>query len=138
MDWVMVMKDMGDIRSIRDQKTYLKVVDEIARHRGAVPKTGSYQAQRIDLLLDLVEAYEARELRLLKPTALEAIRHFMRQRKLIQADLAFVLGSRSRASELLSGKRKLTMAQAWKIHKAWHLLPEALIRPEGEPWHGRS
>jgi len=109
-----VMKDMGDIRAIRDQQTYLKVVDEIARHRAAVPKTGTYLALRIDL-----------------------IRHFMRNRKMIQADLAHVLGSRSRASELLSGKRKLTMNQAWKIHKAWHLLPEALIRPEGETWHGR-
>ena len=134
---VMVMRDMGDIRAIRDKQTYLKVVDEIERHRATVPKSGTYLALRIDLLLDLVEAYEARELRLLRPTALEAIRHFMRNRKLIQADLAYVLGSRSRASELLSGKRKLTMNQAWKIHKAWHLLPEALIRPEGESWHGR-
>lgn len=132
-----VMKDMGDIRAIRDKATYLAVVDEIELHRAAVPKTGSYQALRIDLLLDLLEAYEARELRRLRPTALEAIRHFMRARKLIQADLAHVLGSRSRASELLSGKRKLTMNQAWKIHKAWRLLPEALIRPEGVDWFDR-
>lgn len=103
-----------------------------------MPKTGTYMALRLDLFLDLCEAYEAREMRLLKPTAIEAIRHFMRNRKLIQADLAHVLGSRSRASELLSGKRKLTMNQAWKIHKAWHLVPEALIRPEGEGWHSRK
>ena len=132
-----VMKDMGDIRAIRDKATYLAVVDEIELHRAAVPKTGTYLALRIDLLLDLLEAYEARELRKLRPTALEAIRHFMQARKMIQADLAHVLGSRSRASELLSGKRKLTMNQAWKIHKAWRLLPEALIRPEKEGWFER-
>jgi len=30
------------------------------------------------------------------------------------------------------------MNQAWKIHKAWQLVPEALIRPEGEGWHRRE
>ena len=129
-----LMKDMGDVRSIKDKATYQKVLDEIRRCEHVMPKGGTYMAQRLDLLMDLVEAYEMREMRRLRPTAIEAIRIHMRSRNMIQADLAHVIGSRSRASELLSGKRKLTLNQAWKIHKAWNLLAEALIRPEGKNW----
>ena len=46
-----------------------------------------------------------------------------------QADLATLLGSRSRASEILAGRRGLTMAQIRRLHKAWNIPAEALIQP---------
>jgi HTH-type transcriptional regulator / antitoxin HigA len=51
------------------------------------------------------------------------------------SDLAALLGSKARASEILNRRRRLTVAQAWKLHKDWKLhkewrLPaDALIRP---------
>ena len=46
-----------------------------------------------------------------------------------QGDLARLLGSRSRASEILAGRRGLTMEQVRRLHEAWNIPAEALIRP---------
>jgi HTH-type transcriptional regulator / antitoxin HigA len=53
----------------------------------------------------------------------------MEQAGYTQADLARLLGSRSRASEILAGRRRLTMEQARRLHEAWHIPAEALIQP---------
>ena len=44
-------------------------------------------------------------------------------------DLAQLLGSRSRASEIMRRKRPLTMEQAWKLHREWNIPAEVLLRP---------
>jgi HTH-type transcriptional regulator/antitoxin HigA len=46
-----------------------------------------------------------------------------------QADLGRLLGSRRRASDILAGKRPLTMGMAWKLHRKWGIPAEALISP---------
>lgn len=56
----------------------------------------------------------------------------MERRNLKQADLARLLGSRSRASEILTRKRPLTMKQAWTLHEQWHIPAEVLLRPISE------
>ena len=60
---------------------------------------------------------------------MDAIRACMEWRGLKQSDLAAVLGSRSRASEVLSRKRGLTLEQASRLHHAWGLPAEALLQP---------
>jgi HTH-type transcriptional regulator/antitoxin HigA len=57
---------------------------------------------------------------------LEAIR--IEQSGLGQSDLARLLGSRSRASEIMRRKRPLTLEQAWKLHREWRIPAEALLR----------
>jgi HTH-type transcriptional regulator/antitoxin HigA len=63
------------------------------------------------------------------PDAIAAIRFQMDQKGLGQADFARLVGSRSRASEILSRKRPLTIKQAWKLHREWKIPAEALLRP---------
>jgi HTH-type transcriptional regulator / antitoxin HigA len=46
-----------------------------------------------------------------------------------QADLGRLLGSRQRASDILTGKRVLTMRMAWKLNREWGIPAEALIAP---------
>jgi HTH-type transcriptional regulator/antitoxin HigA len=46
-----------------------------------------------------------------------------------QDDLARLLGSRSRASEILNRKRPLTLAMIHKLHNEWKIPAELLIRP---------
>ena len=53
----------------------------------------------------------------------------MARKGLKQADLAAVIGSKARASEILNRRRYLTPQQAWKIHVAWRIPAEALIKP---------
>jgi HTH-type transcriptional regulator/antitoxin HigA len=57
---------------------------------------------------------------------LDILRFAMDQQALGQADLARLLGSRSRASEILNGRRDLTLAQIRLIAKAWRI-PTGLL-----------
>jgi HTH-type transcriptional regulator/antitoxin HigA len=53
----------------------------------------------------------------------------MERLSLKQSDLAALVGSRSRASEILARKRPLTMRQAWALHRQWHIPASVLLRP---------
>ena len=52
-----------------------------------------------------------------QPDPVEAIRYRMQVAGYAQADLGRLLGSRSRASEILARKRALTLDQAWRLHR---------------------
>jgi len=56
-----------------------------------------------------------------------AIREVMAMKRYAQSDLAALLGSRSRASEILNRRRELTMEQARKLHRAWQIPAESLL-----------
>lgn len=62
-------------------------------------------------------------------TALTAIRRKMKEEGYTQMDFARLLGSKSRASEILLGRRGLTMRAAYKLHKQWGVPAESLIVP---------
>jgi HTH-type transcriptional regulator/antitoxin HigA len=117
---------MGPIRSERD---YDRALKEIAVYFDNEPKRGTAEADRFDVLATLIEAYEAKRWPVDPPDAVDAIRFRMEMSGLDQADLARLLGSRSRASEILRGKRSLTLEQAWKLHRQWHIPAESLLRP---------
>jgi len=63
------------------------------------------------------------------PDTIEAIRYRMETGGYTQADLGRLLGSRQRASDILTRKRPLTMKMAWKLHREWKIPAEALITP---------
>jgi HTH-type transcriptional regulator/antitoxin HigA len=81
------------------------------------------------VLAALIAEYEARHWPIEPPDPVAAIRERMAQAGYTQADLARLLGSRSRASEILARRRGLTMEQARRLHDAWRIPAEALIRP---------
>jgi HTH-type transcriptional regulator/antitoxin HigA len=118
-----------DIRPIRTEADYDWALKEIEHYFAREPKRGTPEADRFDVLAALIEAYEAKHWPIDPPDAVEAIRFRMELGGLGQADLARLLGSRSRASEILRRKRPLTLEQAWKLHREWQIPAEALLRP---------
>ena len=82
-----------------------------------------------DVLATLIETYEEKHWPIDPPDPVDAIQYRMEQAGLGQADLARLLGSRSRASEIMRRKRSLTMEQALKLHEKWKIPAEALLRP---------
>ena len=118
-----------DIRPIKTEADYDWALAEIERYFDAEPELGSLESQRFDVLASLIEHYESRVWPIDLPDPVEAIRYRMEQGGLTQADLALVLGSRPRASEVLSRRRALTKEQAFKLHQAWHIPAEVLIQP---------
>jgi HTH-type transcriptional regulator/antitoxin HigA len=119
---------MKNVRPIKTEADYDWALKEIARYFEREPEPGSQEGDRFDVLAALIESYEAKRWPIDPPDAVEAIRFRMQQSGLNQADLAQLLGSRSRASEILARKRPLTMEQAAKLHREWRIPAETLLR----------
>ena len=122
------MRDMA-IRPLRTERDYDWALREIERYFEKQPRRGTPEADRFDILAALIESYEAKHWPIEAPDPVEAIRWRMEQSGFGQADFARLIGSRSRASEILRRKRPLTMKQAWKLHKEWNIPADALLRP---------
>jgi HTH-type transcriptional regulator/antitoxin HigA len=120
---------MKNVRPIRNEADYNWALKEIEPYFVREPEPGSPEGDRFDVLAALIEGYEAKRWPIDPPDAVEAIRYRMELSGMRQADLARVLGSRSRASEVLARKRPLTMEQAFKLHREWNIPAETLLRP---------
>ncbi|MEJ0018991.1 MAG: helix-turn-helix domain-containing protein [Acetobacteraceae bacterium] len=118
-----------DVRPLRTETDYDWALREIEPYFTHEPKAGTPEADRFDVLAALIAEYERRHWPIDPPDPSAAIRARMEQAAYTQADLARLLGSRSRASEILAGHRSLTMEQARRLHEAWNIPADALIRP---------
>ncbi len=113
-----------DLYPIRTDDDHARALRDIARLWDA-PK-GSPKDGELDALATLVDAYERRRWPSARSTPLEILRFVMEQNDYRQTDLATLLGSRSRASEILSGKRGLTLEQIRLLSARWRI-PVALL-----------
>lgn len=93
------------------------------------PAAGTPRADRFGVLAALIAEYKGRHWLIDPPDPGAAIRARMDQAGFTQADLAHLLGSRSRASEILAGRRGLRLEQIRRLHEEWHIPAEALIQP---------
>jgi HTH-type transcriptional regulator/antitoxin HigA len=91
---------------------------------------GSPDGDKRDALVALVSAYEDRHYAIPKVSGLEVLKFCMEQNDRTQTDLARLLGSRSRASEILSGRRALTLEQIRTLAKEWRIPAAALLEIE--------
>jgi HTH-type transcriptional regulator/antitoxin HigA len=120
---------MMDIRPIRTEADYRWALAEIEQYFDKEPARGTPEADRFEVLGDLIEAYEARHWSIEHADAIELIEYRMELGGFQSKDLAEVLGSKSRASEILNRKRAITLDMARKLHAAWGIPAEALIQP---------
>lgn len=89
---------------------------------------GSAEFSEHELLADLIELYEQRHYPIGPLSAVDTIRVVMEERELEPEDLASIIGSRSEASEVLSGRRKITAPMARALHKALRIQMSTLLR----------
>jgi HTH-type transcriptional regulator / antitoxin HigA len=115
------------LRPIRTETDYAAALPEIERLMEAEPHTT--EGDRLDILTTLVEAYEAAHHPIEAPDPIAALEYFMEQRGITRADLVPLLGSRSRVSEILNRRRRLTIEMAWRLHRELGMPAEAVIRP---------
>jgi HTH-type transcriptional regulator/antitoxin HigA len=118
-----------DIRPLRTEADYDWALAEIAPYFVSPPQLGTPAAARFDVLAALIESYEAHHWAIEPPDPVTAIRARMELSGYSQSDLAKLLGSRSRASEILARRRGLTMEQAYRLHREWNIPAEALLQP---------
>ena len=119
-----------DIQPIRTDEDHRAALAEIEGRWGA--PEGTEEGDRLDVLLALVELYEAKRW----PIHIEArfdpidvLQHAIEELGHTQSELAELLGSRSRASELLLRRRALTVDMIHRIGEAWKIPADLLVRP---------
>ena len=118
---------MKVIKPIKTEADYDAVLAEIDTLMAAEPSTP--EGDRLDILVTLVEAYEAKHWHISPPDPITAIELRMQQKGLTRRDLEKILGSRSRVSEILNRKRPLTLDMIRRLHSLWGIPAESLIRP---------
>jgi HTH-type transcriptional regulator / antitoxin HigA len=120
------MSEIRAIRSEADYKVALARIDELMDAEFDTP-----EGEELDILTDLVELYENKRMPMGFPTPLGAIRFRMEQGALSARDLVPFLGSRAKVSEVLSGKRPLTMQMARALHANLGIPADVLLQQPG-------
>ena len=120
---------MMDIRPLRTEADYDWALAEIAPYFETEPAQGSPEADRFDVLADLIAAYEARHWPIPAGDPVEAIRYRMELGGFQSKDLGKILGSKSRASEILNRKRPLTLEMVAALNREWGIPAELLVQP---------
>jgi HTH-type transcriptional regulator / antitoxin HigA len=117
------------IRPLHSEADYESALNEIERYFEKEPKPGTPETDRFDLLALIIEDYERKRWPIEPPDTIDAIRYRTETGGYTQADLGRLLGSRQRASDILTRKRPPTMRMAWRLHREWGIPAEALIAP---------
>jgi HTH-type transcriptional regulator/antitoxin HigA len=117
---------MGTVKAIRTEADYETALARIDALMGATP--GTPESDELDVLADLVELYESKNEPTGYPTAIAAIEFRMEQAGLSPRDLIPFIGSRAKVSEVLSGKRKLTMPMARALHEHLGIPADVLLQ----------
>lgn len=91
-------------------------------------KKGSSEGDELEILSILIEKYEDEHFPIGFPDPIEAIKFRMEQMGYNQTDLATIVGLKSRASEILNKKRKLTLEMIRLIHNSLNIPTEVLIQ----------
>jgi HTH-type transcriptional regulator/antitoxin HigA len=119
-----------EIRPLRTDEDHRAALAEIDACWGA--PEGTEEGDRLDVLLALVEIYEAKRWPIDVAASfdpIDVLNYAIEELGHSQAELAELLDSRSRASEILSRRRALTVDMIHKISEAWKIPADLLVRP---------
>jgi HTH-type transcriptional regulator/antitoxin HigA len=116
-----------DIRPIRTKADYRAALKEVERLWEADP--GTPAGDRVDVLVTLIEAYEAKHHPIPAPDPIAAIEFMMEQKGLTRRDLEPAIGSRGRVSEVLTRKRPLTLPMVRALSALLDIPTDVLVQP---------
>lgn len=116
------------MRIIKTEQDYRRALSRVEELFAATP--GAADGDELELWLLLIEKYEEVEFPVALPNPIEAIRFRMEQANLKQKDLIPLLGSKSKVSEVLSGKRPLSLTMIRKLVDELGIPAEVLLQDE--------
>ena len=115
-----------DIKPIRTDLDHQAVLREIESLLGSQP--GTPEADRLDVLVTLVEAYENRYFPIPEPDdPVAVLEYYLESRGLTRLDLVSYLGSKERVSEVLNRKRGLSLAMIRRLHAGLGIPADLLV-----------
>lgn len=129
---------MVSVRPIRSEREYEEalirvgdLLDKLSGPDGQIDDPSHPYRVELEVLSDLVEVYESRNVDMGFPTAIQAIEFRMDQAGLTRRDLAPLIGSSAKVSEVLSGKRPITMSMARALHSHLGIPADVLLQESG-------
>ena len=120
---------MADVKPIRTESDYAAALARVDELMDA--EVGTPEGEELDVLVDLVELYESKHEPMGYPSPVAALEFRMEQQGLAPRDLVPFIGSRAKVSEVLSGKRAITMAMARALHQHLGIPAEVLLQKQG-------
>ncbi len=114
------------IKPIKNEKDYQQALKRLEQIFDA--EKGTKEGDELEILSILIDKYESEHFPIEMPDPIEAIKFRMEQMGMKQKDLAEVVGFKSRVSEILNKKRKLTLDMIRKISTALHIPVEILVQ----------
>jgi HTH-type transcriptional regulator / antitoxin HigA len=121
------MKRTVELKPIRSEAEYENALRAVSPYFDNEPELGTPDADQFEMLLLLIESYEAKHHPIFPPDPIEAIKFRMEQAGLTPKDLEPMIGRTNRVYEILAGRRPLTLAMIRKLHKGLGIPAESLI-----------
>jgi HTH-type transcriptional regulator/antitoxin HigA len=121
------------VRAIVTEDDHEWAIHRITALMDASPGEGSKEDYELDALLTLTDRYESVNFPMGTPSPVRFIQFMLEQKGLTRKDLEPMIGSRARVSEVLSGKRSLTLNMIRKLHQGLDIPAEYLLGPLAEP-----
>ena len=115
-----------NIRPIKTESDYQKALERLEIIFDA--KKGTKEGDELDILSILIEKYEKEKFPIEMPDPIEAIKFRMEQLGMKQKDLAEIVGFKSRVSEILNKKRKLTIEMIRNLSQQLNIPSDVLIQ----------
>jgi len=115
-----------EIKPIKTEKDYNQALERLEEIFDA--KTGSAEGDELEVLGILIDQFENEHFPIGLPDPIEAIKFRMEQLGYNQNDLADIVGLKSRASEILNRKRKLSLEMIRQLHERLHIPTDVLIQ----------
>ena len=115
-----------EIKPIKTEQDYNKALERLELIFDA--KKNTLEGDELEVLAILIDQYENVNFPIDLPDPIEAIKFRMEQMGYNQNDLANIVGLKSRASEILNRKRKLSLEMIRKLHEALHIPTDVLIQ----------
>lgn len=118
-----------ELRPIKTKRAHQAALKEIEALWDA--RAGSADADRLEVLVLLVEAYEQKHFPIEAPNPIDFLQHVMEARGLTRKDLERYIGSRARVAEVLNRVRPLTLEMIRRLASGLKLPADVLIRDYG-------
>jgi HTH-type transcriptional regulator / antitoxin HigA len=120
-------------RLIKNEKDYNLALSRVEELMDA--EQGTHKMNELELLTAHVEMYEQKQYPIDCPDPIEAIKFRMEQMGLVQKDMVPYFGSKSKVSEVLNGKRPLTLSMMRELNKGLGIPAEILLKEPGREVH---
>ena len=117
-----------NIQPIHTKADYQAALKRVSSLINADPQRGTHEADQLEVLGTLVQAYEAKKYPIELPDPIEAIKFRMEQQGLSAKDLTPMIGGLNRVYEVLNRKRPLSLAMVRRLNASLGISAECLIR----------